>query len=201
MRNCRFLLLLLWVFVNKSAGHELPELVIYTSLGDIWIQVDTVHAPVTALNFLALSEKGAYQNSAFYRVVRPDNQPGNKVKIEVIQGGLLFQDDRIEQYAPVIHESTHVTGLKHTGGTLSMARIEPGSASTEFFICIGDQPELDYGGKRNPDGQGFAAFGKVTRGMETVKLIQQQSDKDKYLWNPVQIKDIVLVKEKRRPDE
>lgn len=194
-----FFILFLFLLVYNSVGQRLPELIIHTSLGNIRIQVDTANAPVTAGNFLSLSEKGAYRNSSFYRVVRKDNQPGNPVKIEVIQGGLMFQDEKMAQYAPLIHESTLATGLKHISGTLSMARMEPGSASTEFFICIGDQPELDYGGKRNPDGQGFAAFGTVVEGMETVLLIQQLPDKGQYLWNPVQIKDIVLTKEKRRP--
>jgi peptidyl-prolyl cis-trans isomerase A (cyclophilin A) len=76
-----------------------------------------------------------------------------------------------------------------------MARTEPGTASSEFFICIGDQPELDFGGKRNPDGQGFAAFGKVTSGMEVVRKIQQLQDRDQYLINSIKIKNITRVKD------
>ena len=73
---------------------------------------------------------------------------------------------------PIEHEITEKTGIIHENGTISMARLEPGTASSEFFICINDQPELDFGGRRNPDGQGFAAFGKVTSGMNVVKKIQ-----------------------------
>lgn len=62
-----------------------------------------------------------------------------------------------------------------------MARTAPGTASTEFFICISDQPELDFEDKQNPDRQGFAAFGKVTKGMDVVQKIQEQKDKSQTL--------------------
>ena len=159
-------------FVTNIQGQPLPKTIFKTSVGNIICEIDTVHAPVTAKNFLAHLKNGTFENALFYRVVRPDNQPNSKVKIEVIQGG-LFDDKIIDKIKPIPHETTAVTGLQHTNGALSMARNEPGSASTEFFICVGDQPSLDFGGKRNPDGQGFAAFGRVTMGMEVVKKIQQ----------------------------
>ena len=125
--------------------------------------------------------------------MRLDNQPTSPVKIEVIQGGL--KDDRVVgQYKPIAHETTDATGIKHEDGTISMARLEPGTASTEFFICVGDQPELDFGGKRNPDGQGFAAFGKVIRGMDVVRAIQQKNDKGQMLLEEVLIEEIVRQK-------
>ena len=65
----------------------------------------------------------------------------------------------------ISHETTNITRINHLDGTVSMARLKPRTASSEIFICINDQPELDYGGKRNPDGQGFAAFGKVILGL------------------------------------
>lgn len=174
-------------------SQNLPVVKIETSLGKIECEIDTIHAPVTALNFLNHIEKGTYKNSVFYRVVRPDNQPASKTKIEVIQGG-LYADEEIDQIKPIIHETTKETGLYHLNGTISMARNEPGTASTEFFICIGDQPELDFGGKRNPDGQGFAAFGKVTEGMEVVRKIQVQKNKNQYLVEPVRILKIETIK-------
>mgnify|MGYP006296449687 FL=1 len=120
----------------------------------------------------------------FTGFVHPDNQPGNEIKIEVIQGG-LFDEKAIERHHVIPHETTTETGLRHLEGTVSMARAEPGTTSTEFFICIGGQPELDYGGRRNPDGQGFAAFGKVVQGMDIVRKIQQLPDKNQYLQKPV----------------
>ena len=74
-----------------------------------------------------------------------------------------------------------------------MARMQPGSASTEFFICIGDQPSLDYGGTRNSDLQGFAAFGKVIEGMDVVRAIQALPDEGQYLKKQVLIRDISLL--------
>jgi peptidyl-prolyl cis-trans isomerase A (cyclophilin A) len=71
-----------------------------------------------------------------------------------------------------------------------MARGTPGSATSEFFICIGDQPELDYNGRRNPDKQGFAAFGKVIKGMKVVHKIHQSPYKNQFLDPEVKILDI-----------
>jgi len=157
-----------------------------TSLGNITCEIDTVHAPVTALNFLKHIELKTYNDAVFYRVVRMDNQPNSKVKIEVIQGG-LYADEKIDRKPTIPHETTKATRLNHLDGTISMARNEPGTASTEFFICVGDQPSLDFGGNRNPDGQGFAAFGKVVKGMDVVHKIQQQTDTSQYLVEPVKI--------------
>ena len=111
----------------------------------------------------------------------------------MIQGG-LFDDKLSEKLSPIEHETTEVTGILHKDGVISMARSTPGTASSEFFICIGSQPELDYNGKRNPDGQGFAAFGKVIEGMEVVRKIQNLPDKDQYLVSPVEITKIEKVK-------
>lgn len=170
-----------------SCGRSSSEQVIMkTDMGDITLQIELGKAPLTAGNFLSLVEQGVYQEAIFYRVVSPDNQPNNHVKIEVIQGG-LFDDQLIGQHPPIEHESTDQTGILHTDGVISMARMEPGSASTEIFICIGDQPSLDFGGDRNPDGAGFAAFGKVIKGMDVVRRIQALPDSGQYLVEPVRI--------------
>jgi peptidyl-prolyl cis-trans isomerase A (cyclophilin A) len=169
-----------------STGRGLSLVSMDTEFGRIVLEIDTVAAPVTGKNFLSLVDRGAYADAVFYRVVRMDNQPKNPVKIEVIQGGLL-KDSLIDSFSPIIHETTQMTGLKHLDGSLSMARNKPGSASTEFFICIGNQPELDFGGKRNSDGQGFAAFGRVKDGMAIVRKIQQLKDRDQYLPDPVKV--------------
>jgi peptidyl-prolyl cis-trans isomerase A (cyclophilin A) len=164
-----------------------PRVVFETPMGAITAEIYPEQAPVTAVNFLKLVDEGVYGNhkTVFYRVVRMNNQSG-EVKIEVIQGGLSDRD----VVAPIPHETTEDTGILHLDGTLSMARSKPGTASSEFFICIGDQPELDFGGKRNPDGVGFAAFGRVVEGMDVVKKIQQQKDMDQYLVEPVPITSI-----------
>ena len=166
----------------------MEKIVIRTELGDIHALVDLHRAPVTSSNFLRYIDARLFDSSCFYRVVRPDNQPRDSVLIEVIQGGRF--DDEDNGFAPVIHETTEMTGIRHRNGTLSMARSAPGTATSEFFICIGDQPELDYGGKRNRDLQGFAAFGKVTRGMKVVKRIHSIKAPQQYLEPPVLILSI-----------
>ncbi|MGW8317350.1 MAG: peptidylprolyl isomerase [Bacteroidales bacterium] len=182
-----------WIMLLAMGASCHPEsrdrIIIETDLGVLEVEIETGKAPVTAAHFLNLVDQGVFSGSCFYRVVRMDNQPRNPVKIEVIQGGLL-EDSLVEQFPPIAHEPTSVTGIMHTDGVISMARNEPGSASTEFFICVGDQPSLDFGGFRNPDGQGFAAFGRVIRGMEVVRTIQQQPDSGQMLLQPVRIQQI-----------
>jgi len=172
-----------------STNHN-PRVIISTDLGDIEVELFTDKAPITANNFLMYIDSGKYNNgnACFYRTVRLDNQPNKLIKIEVIQGG-FYEDSLVEKYQfpPIKHETTKETGIHHLDGTISMARSEVGTASSEFFICIGNQPELDFAGKRNHDGQGFAAFGKVINGMDVVKKIQQMKDKDQYLINPIKI--------------
>ena len=149
-----------------------------TVAGIIELELYPDQAPLTVANFLTYVDAGLYNGTSFYRVVRPDNQPNSPVKIEVVQGGLgvdSYEEDREPEFPPVAHETTQQTGLRHLDGTVSMARLAPGSATSEFFICIGAQPSLDFGGARNPDGQGFAAFGRVTAGMDLVRSIQQRS--------------------------
>lgn len=168
------------------------RVVISTSEGDIFLVIDEKNAPASAANFLYLCEEEVYTGAIFYRTVNDENQARNKIKIDVIQGG-LFYDSLINEFTPIPHETTEKTGVKHINGTISMARNEPGSASTEFFICIGNQPELDMGGKRNPDGQGFSAFGSVTEGMDVVQRIHVAENKDQYLTEPVIIHGIKIL--------
>ncbi len=159
---------------------------IETSLGTIEAVLDSAHAPNTVANFLQYVGLHAYEGGRFHRTVRMDNQPTNAVKIEVIQGGPATTFAR-GALAPIPLERTSVTGLHHLDGTLSMARGGPDSATSDFFICIGAQPELDFGGKRNADGQGFAAFGRVTKGMDIVRQIQAQHADAQALAPPVAI--------------
>ena len=188
---------LVFAFISCTKNQN-PRVLISTQLGDIEAEIYIEKAPVTAANFLRYVDSLKYNNNqvCFYRIVRLDNQPDNLIKIEVIQGG-YGKDSLIEiyQFPPIKHETTKQTGVRHTDGVLSMARREPGTASSEFFICVGDQPELDFGGKRNPDGQGFAAFGKVYKGMEVVRKIQQLKDNLQYLGNPVKIISISRIEE------
>lgn len=161
---------------------ENPIIAIETEKGLIVVELYMDKAPITVANFLLYIEENRLEDATFYRSVHIDNQPDNDIKIEVIQGG-LFKDNHPMMLPPIAHENTKQTGIKHLDGVISMARYTPGTATSEFFICIGDQPSLDFGGKRNKDGAGFAAFAKVIKGMEIVRLIQYLPADGQYL-NP-----------------
>lgn len=139
-----------------------------TEKGTIIIALYPDRAPITVANFLAYADKGLMKGGTFYRTVSPKND-NNPATISVIQGGL--GDAPGQRLPPIPLETTRRTGIRHTDGVISMARDTPGSATSEFFICLGDAPALDYGGARNKDGGGFAAFGKVVEGMEVVRAI------------------------------
>jgi peptidyl-prolyl cis-trans isomerase A (cyclophilin A) len=183
----KILLIILLLSACAFAADANPVRVLFhTSLGDIEIQVDPVHAPNTTANFLKYVNAGLYNGGEFHRTVTMQNQPQNNIKIEVIQAGIPTDREK-DAFPPLTLERTNQTGLKHKDGTVSMARTEPDSATSDFFICIGDQPELDFGGKRNPDGQGFAAFGKVIRGMDVVRKIQSSPADGQKLMPPIKI--------------
>jgi peptidyl-prolyl cis-trans isomerase A (cyclophilin A) len=155
-----------------QAGARPVQVRVQTSLGDIVLELDPARAPNTTANFLKYVDAGHYDGGTFHRTVKMDNQPESPVKIEVIQAGV--NADKAKAGFPAIAlERTTATGLKHVNGAVSMARGTPDSATSGWFICINDQPSLDFGGARNPDGQGFAAFGKVVSGMDVVRRIQQ----------------------------
>ena len=163
-----------------------PHVVFETTLGNIEVELEAKAAPLTVSNFLHYVQERLYNDGRFFRTVTPSNQPTNKVRIQVIQAEA--NPARTNDFLPAIPmERTRDTGLRHRDGTLSMARSEPDTAQDSFSICIGDQPELDYGGKRNPDGQGFAAFGRVVKGMDLVRKIQAAPADGQQLSPPVLI--------------
>ena len=185
------------------------DVVIETPMGDITIRLETAKAPITAANFLSYIDRGFYDGGRFHRTVRLDNQsnaglkidvtdlgiadsgetkplPNDQIPIEVIQGG-INPARKAEQGPPIPLERTSLTGLRHLDGTISMGRTTADTAVSDFFICINDQPELDFGGRRNVDGQGFAAFGQVIAGMDIVRAIQTAPSEGQSLTPPVPI--------------
>ena len=160
-----------------------------TPEGAFLLAIDVARAPLTTRNFLAYVDGGLLDNASVYRIVTLANQPPATVhKIEVIQWGWPAPADKREPpLPPVPHEPTSVTGLRHLDGTLSLARLAPGTGGHGFFICIGDQPELDEGGGRNPDRAGFAAFGKVIAGRDTIQRIFARAEPVEYLEKPIRI--------------
>ena len=181
---------LLLTFLMVSCTHEtMIPISMETELGSIQMVLYPDRAPITVSNFLRYVDENRYKDFYFYRVVHMENQPDNDVKIEVIQGGLGFDKHPME-LPTILHETTDKTGIRHLNGTLSMARLEPGTASSEIFICINDQPELDFGGIRNPDGQGFTTFGKVISGMDVVRKIQLLPETNQILDKVVKVNSI-----------
>jgi peptidyl-prolyl cis-trans isomerase A (cyclophilin A) len=166
------LLLLLGCGGKRNSAH--PQVAIRTSMGDIEIAVYTDKAPVSANAFLRYVDSGYYNNGAFYRVLLQEGAVAVN-NAGLIQGGIWPADGQQPRQLPgIAHETTQQTGLSHTSGTVSLARTAPGTANTEFFICIGSQTQFDYGHNNNGDSAGFAAFGKVIKGMQVAREIQQQ---------------------------
>ncbi len=174
------------IAVHGSA-QETPagvRVAVITEAGTFELVVDTVRAPITAANFLRYVDAGAYSEGYFHRTVRDDNQPNDSVTIDVVQGS---RARGVEGFGRIPLERTSETGLVHEDGAISMARGGPDTATSDFFICVGPQPSLDFGGARNPDGQGFAAFGRVVRGMNVVRRIHQAPAEGQRLTPPITI--------------
>ena len=203
---------------SSSTTTNSPDVIrvqVETTSGNFTIALDPAHAPLTTQNFLQYVDDGFYDGGRFHRTVRLDNNsnaglkieetdagidpnadrsqlPNDTVAIEVIQGGINPAHGD-EQRGPIVLERTSDTGLAHRDGTISMARLTPDSAISDFFICVNDQPELDFGGARNQDGQGFAAFGQVVGGMDVVRAIQTSPSEGQSLTPAIGITRITRV--------
>ncbi|ATW27915.1 peptidylprolyl isomerase [Candidatus Formimonas warabiya] len=184
---------------------------IVTEVGDIVADLYENQAPKTVGHFLCYVDEGYYNGATFYRTVRSaDNQPNNEVKIDVIEGGYYndyydqaMRVDMIEgrpyddskgrkgPHPPIMLESTKETGIKHVDGAISLGRTTPDCVDDNIVICVGDQPALDAGGMRHPDGLGFPAFGKVVGGMEVVRNIHAMKAEGQKIISEVRILSIV----------
>lgn len=145
--------------------------VLETALGNITIEVYEEQAPISSGSFLDHVDGGYFEGGAFWRTVTTENDNGSPI-IEAIQGGVIGE---VTDLPTLEHESTRDSGILHEDGVVSLGRSDLGTASgASFFICVGDQPALDFGATRNPDRQGFAAFGKVVDGMDVVHAIHRR---------------------------
>jgi len=147
----------------SPVAEDLVPVAIDTSLGRIVIALDRGHAPVTTANFLKYIDTHRFDGQAFYRAMKGSD--GSPV---LIQGGVTT--DARKLLPPIKHEPTSETGLKNVAGAISMANGGPGTARSDFFILLADQPGFDAGGPGG-DATGFAAFGRVTDGMDVVRKI------------------------------
>jgi peptidyl-prolyl cis-trans isomerase A (cyclophilin A) len=164
---------------------------IETELGDIGIELFDGQAPASAGYFLADARAGRYDGSSIFRIVTLSNQSTERHRrIAVIQGGLRHEREDLPPVIP--HETTAMTGLRHLKGTVSLARFAPGAVYHSFFICLRDEPALDFGGARHPDGQGFAAFGRVVEGFDVVQRIYARAEAAEYLENEIAIRRAIV---------
>lgn len=173
LKKCTIIVVISMLFLvacSKST-EQIPVIKIYTNQGDIEVALYATKAPKTVAAFLKNIENGVYINSDFYRVIL---QQGLTAAMNegIVQGGVFYSNNKANTQAIGLpHEATNTSGLTHEHGTISMARTKVGTANTEFFICIGNQSQYDYGYDGTADKQGYAAFGKVIKGMDVVQLI------------------------------
>jgi peptidyl-prolyl cis-trans isomerase A (cyclophilin A) len=144
----------------------LKRVVMKTGQGVIVLELEAAKAPITTHNFLRYVDARLLDGASFYRVSHAPNAPD----VGLIEGGLRGR----KAFKPIAHESTVKTGLTHKDGTISMARLAPGTATADFFIVVGDHPGFDADPKAEGDNQGFAAFGRVVEGMDVVHAIFTQ---------------------------
>jgi peptidyl-prolyl cis-trans isomerase A (cyclophilin A) len=188
MKKQLFILLVIGLFSCSQKKYATPHVLINTSYGEVIVELFPDKAPVTTAAFLLYVDSGYYKNSSFYRVLTNENVPAD-YNTGLIQGGLFTTNPALLTRVPgIAHETTATTHLTHTTGTISLARTAPGTASTEFFICIGDQTQFDS--NRAQDSLGFAAFGHVVEGMDVVRRIQNNPSRGEYFTVPIRIESI-----------
>lgn len=185
-----FLFLLLLSCSHKK--YQYPNVEIQTQFGNIQVELYPEKAPKSTAAFLSYVDQSLYKNSSFYRVLKEENQPSSSFKSELIQGGIWQSNNKKAiTLQGIPHETTQQSGILHTNGTISLARTTAGTATSEFFICIGDQPAYDYGSNANPDKLGYAAFGKVVNGMDVVNKIHHQPENGESFSPLIKINNIV----------
>ena len=184
------IIILLLFFIScahKKYGH--PHILIETAYGDIEAELYQDKAPATVKAFISYIDSGYYKNTSFYRVLKDDDMPTD-YNTGLIQAGVWPDKKNVPG---IQHESTKQSGLSHTNGILSLARTGVNTATTEFFICIGDQPQLNFGGGGTTDSLGFATFGKIVKGMDVVRRIQSARSSGDHFEPKIAVNDIKIL--------
>ncbi len=178
------------VLLFSCSSSKNPHIIIKTNLGNVEAELYPDKAPKTVAAFLSYVDSGFYKNSSFYRVLFIEAMASD-YNTGIIQGGIWKSNNKKAIVLPgIVHEPPKQTGLSHTTGTLSLARSTPGTANSEFFICVGDQTGYDSSKNYNPDGLGFAAFGRVISGMDIVRQIHKQPANGQSFTRPITILNI-----------
>jgi peptidyl-prolyl cis-trans isomerase A (cyclophilin A) len=171
----------------------MPRVALDTTAGTIVLALDAAAAPISTCNFISYVVTGDYDGGTFFRTVASETNTASRYPIDVIQAATPRGSDDASR-PPITLERTRDTGLRHTAGAVSMARDGPDSATSSFFIVTQDTPSLDFGGGRNPDGQGFAAFGAVVEGLDVARRIQRMpANSEEQLTPPVAIRSARLL--------
>ncbi len=184
--------LMLSACAATAGDGDKPRVVLDTDAGRMVLELELARAPLTVCNFLSYVTDGDYDGGTFFRTVVSETN-ANPNPIDVIQAATpRGADDALRPPIPL--ERTHDTGLSHDAGTVSMARDGPDTATSSFFIVTRNTPALDFGGGRNPDGQGFAAFGRLVEGLDVARRIQMSpADAEEQLTPPVTIRSATLI--------
>lgn len=178
------------VLLFSCSSNKNPHIIIKTNLGNVEAELYPDKAPKTVAAFLSYVDSGFYKNSSFYRVLFIEAMASD-YNTGIIQGGIWQSNNKKAiGLSGIVHEPPKQTGLSHTAGTLSLARSTPGTANSEFFICVGDQTGYDSSKNYNPDGLGFAAFGRVISGMDIVRQIHKQPANGQSYTRPITILNI-----------
>lgn len=180
--------------MTNQAESLANKLIVKTALGDFAISLST-KAPDTSNYFLDLAKKRALDNGKIFRITTVNNQNteachnrnilNTSHPIEVIQVGTQAGINMPRDQIP--HESTRQSQLQHKKWTVSAARFTPGEVYKSFFICMRDEPGLDAGGNRNPDGHGFAAFGHISNGFSVLENIFEKAESNEILTSPIDV--------------
>ena len=158
-----------------------PLVLLETTSGDILIELFADKAPDSVANFLAYADEGFYENTIFHRVIKGFMIQG---------GGLDMRMNPKEHRDPITNEAAN--GLKNTRGTLAMARTsEIHSATCQFFINTVDNAFLDHT-EETPQGYGYAVFGMVVEGMDTVDKIEKTKTKDTPHYEDVPVDSVLI---------
>lgn len=170
-----------------------PLVLMRTEEGDITLRIYLDKAPISAGNFLQYVDSGALNNQTLFRIVTPHNEEAPRDHyIQALHWGWRTKGEHDPQpFAKIPLETTRDTGLHHIRGTLAMGRYEPGNSGAEFFIMMNEDPDMDFGGKRQPDGLGFAAFGQVESGWEVMDRLYARAEADQtHLRTPIAISEV-----------
>jgi cyclophilin family peptidyl-prolyl cis-trans isomerase len=163
-----------------------PQVLMQTSMGEIVIELYPQQAPKSVANFLQYVDDGFYNGTIFHRVIDGF----------MIQGGGFTQEfEKKDTRPPILNEADN--GLRNSIGTIAMARTgEPHSATSQFFINVANNTSLDFR-EKTPRAWGYAAFGRVVKGMEVVKAIKSVPTGSRGMYQDVPTTSIVIQKVSR----